>query len=160
MILEFQKLSEGHSVVEQDVMLDEEQTASSGVQASVSCRAEIDRVYMQIHMHVQFSCEVRLSCARCTTEFKKPIQGEYRLVLQNSVSRLPNEEIDFYFSDEDDQVDTRPALYDEIMTMIPLMPICNELCEGVEGAEKGGGAKETEEQIDPRWEALRKLKRE
>lgn len=160
MILELQKLSEGHSVVEQDVELDEEQTASSGVQGSVSCRAEIDRVYMQIHMHVQFSCEVRLSCARCITEFKKPIQGEYRLVLQNSASRLPNEEIDFYFSDEDDQIDTRPALYDEIMTMIPLMPICNEMCRGVEGAEKGGGANETEEQIDPRWEALRKLKRE
>lgn len=158
MILDLQKLSEGHSEIEQDVRLDEEQTASSGVLGPVACWSEIDRVYMQIHLHVRFSCAVRLSCARCVTEFKKQIEGEYRIVLQDRASRLPNDDIDFYFTDEDDQVDTRPALYDEIMTMIPLMPVCNEMCKGVEGAEKGGVTRESDEQIDPRWEALRKLK--
>jgi uncharacterized protein len=54
-------------------------------------------------------------------------------------------------------VDISSAVYDEIMTALPLKPLCSEDCRGVEFGGDGGGSGKGDA-VDPRWEALRRLK--
>ena len=68
------------------------------------------------------------------------------------------EAADFFFDTGHRSVDLSPVIYDEVLTSLPLKPLCNESCKGIITAE--GAEKELDGQTyDPRWEALLKLKK-
>jgi uncharacterized protein len=165
MLFDLKSLPRGRSVVTQEVALTEEQATQAGTEGAVSCTAKVDALQFQIHASVSFSCRVRIECSRCSRVFSLPLQGKYRLVLQNR--HAPRGEaadegsVDFFFSDEDSEVDTGPALYDEIMIAIPMMPLCSPDCEGTAygtGRTAGASAGPASGETDPRWDALKKLK--
>ncbi len=162
MILNLKALHHGRSVVEQDVVMTDEQVRDGALEGAVSCRAAVDTLQFQIHAAVSFSCSVRLVCSRCLREFSQVLSGDYRVVIQNEHAPRNEEgggdEVDFFFSDDDSEVDTRRALYDEIMISVPLMPLCSPRCEGIEAGGPKPHPAAQGEVIDPRWEALKKLK--
>jgi uncharacterized protein len=99
------------------------------------------------------------------------LKGETRLIVRerpgfNGVA-VNDEGADFYFDTRNDQVDLSPAIYDEIMTNLPLKPLCRTDCKGipVEGVvfeyddEVTNSKKKVADEIDPRWEALKRLKK-
>ncbi|MCU0609227.1 MAG: DUF177 domain-containing protein [Chitinispirillaceae bacterium] len=64
----------------------------------------------------------------------------------------------FYYSCRNPQVDLGSAIYDEIMISLPMKPLCKETCEGIQIGAAGVSVTGSSEAIDPRWEALKKLK--
>jgi uncharacterized metal-binding protein YceD (DUF177 family) len=160
MFIDLRILPAGRSVIEQSVKLTEEQEKDSGVTGEVACRAVVDGLKFRIHMSVSFSCTANAVCSRCLKEITVPLQGQYRIVLENKNSVRQtgdnDDEADFFFTDSDKDIDTRQALYEEIVCAFPIKPLCSAEClpavpEGEESAAAWAGP-------DSRWDALKKLK--
>lgn len=166
MVINLKTLSHGHSQISQVVVLSDEQQQESGAAGQVSCTATIDRLQWQIHAAISFGCTLNLECSRCLKKYAQRIEGEFRIILQDKNaprSELSDEDVDLFFCSEDDEIDARGALYDEIMTAIPLMPLCSDACAGIAietACMHSRRAGKEEKTCDPRWEALKKLKQE
>jgi uncharacterized protein len=164
MIINLKTLPKGHSDVAQHVVLSDEQRQQGGLKEPVACSAAIDVLQWQIHLSITYACSVELECSRCCRIFSMPLRGTFRVILQDANSphaECGEEDVDFYFSWEDAEVDTRGALYDEIITAMPLMPLCSPSCKGIQAPHAQQSTAATtglQEECDPRWEALKKLK--
>ena len=73
------------------------------------------------------------------------------------------ETADLYFDSQHSLIDLSPVIYDEIMTSLPLKPLCADTCKGIVFELKDDKLSASEEnkqgECDPRWEALRKLQK-
>jgi uncharacterized protein len=168
MVINLKRIPEGRSALSQFVKIEGEQEAWLTCTDDLNCRAEIDRIQSQITVHIFYQGAVLLDCSRCLTKFNNPVSGEFYVLLKkrSAEKKRPGpgeEDSDFYFDDNTDDIDMRSAIYDDIMTTLPLKPICSEGCEGIlvplkelkSTVHDPGG----EEHIDPRWDALKKLKK-
>jgi uncharacterized protein len=127
----------------------------------LECRLDIDRTQHELVIRVDYRGDVVLSCARCLNEFPMAVAGRCVVIARSSESRgktgyLDDDSSEYCYDDEEQKVDLAQALFDEVMTALPMKPLCSERCPGVDaeddGVVAGGG------EIDPRWEALRKLR--
>jgi uncharacterized protein len=117
---------------------------------------------LYVHLHFHGTCE--LECSRCLQRFAFPLKGDLRVTIKERPGKHgpahDDGEADFFYDSRHLEVDLRPSVYEEIMTALPLKPLCSEACSGIEFQdEKKDNASGTEEDIDPRWEALKKLKK-
>jgi uncharacterized metal-binding protein YceD (DUF177 family) len=166
MILPVKRIPDGHSVLSQNVEISGEQAQWLHAKTLV-CRAEIDRIRSQLHVHFFYTGSVEVECARCLTPVDFPVKGDFRIVCVHRSeagknNELPEEEIDFVFDDTTDEIDLIPLIYEEIMVSLPMKPLCTEQCPGIVFEEKETAGKKTGERerpVDPRWEALKKLKK-
>lgn len=159
MILDTVNIQDGHSVIEQTTDLAEVKDNLPPQAKPVSCTATIDRIGPALYIQLTFIAYFILPCARCLEEYKETIQGDFRMILQEkegSHGSAPEDDTaDFYFDSEHTQVDISPLIFDEIMTALPLKPLCKQDCKGIEFVQS---VKKTDEkEPDPRWEALKKL---
>lgn len=166
MIINIKQIPSGRSVITQDVVLTDQMAEASCCAGVITCRAEVDKLHFQIHAHVTFSCVVSLDCSRCLNKFSHPLTCDFRVIFQNRDTQkslyggLENE-ADGYYSEEDNEIDMQNFIYDEIMTSIPLMPLCSINCIGIKTTNiiDHQGPAALNDTIDPRWEALKKLKK-
>jgi uncharacterized protein len=166
MLLNVRIIPDGHSVLSQTVPANGEKAEGLAAVGDISCNAEIDRFRSQIHIRLGYSSVVRMQCSRCLAPVDYPISGEFRIVLQersNSSGRdvLPEEEVDLFFDDATGDADIAPLIYDELMLSLPMKPLCSERCTGIVLANDPAVKVEygqDEKSVDPRWEALKKLK--
>jgi len=89
-----------------------------------------------------------------------PISGDCVVVARNGEGQteagyLDDDSSEYCYDDQEQQVDLAQALFDEVMTAMPMKPLCSEQCPGVRAGERESSAGNDE--VDPRWEALRKL---
>jgi uncharacterized protein len=159
MILDTASIKDGHSVIQQTSVLEEVKMHLPPLVEPVSCTATIDRTGPALFIQLGFIAHFYQSCARCLENYQETVHGEFRLILQEREgSPGPAKEgdtADFYFDAENAEVDISPLIFDEIMTTLPLKPLCDENCKGIELAPSQ--QKVIEKEPDPRWEALKKL---
>lgn len=165
MILPIKRIPDGHSVLSQTVEMSGEQEQWLKAK-TLACRAEIDRIRSQLHVQLFYTGTVQVECARCCKQFDLPVEGDFRIMCVHASgtgidSGFSRQEIDFVFDDATDEIDVAPLIYEEVMVSLPMKPLCSEQCTGIT-VEKQGMAEiktaENSEAIDPRWEALKKLK--
>ena len=158
MILDIRTIPSGHSVASQTAGLDAYTTDLPAFSEKISCEAAIDRTGPILYVHLQFTGTFALECARCVGVFAYPVKGDLRLVIKEQPGKYgpsqDDESVDFYYDSRHFEVDLESAIYEEIMTTLPLKPLCSEECKGIE-LQSAGVAKE---EIDPRWEGLKKIK--
>jgi uncharacterized protein len=160
MVLDVRAIPSGHSVVSQITGLDAFKDDLPPLSGKVLCEAVIDRMGQLLHVQLLFSGALSLECSRCVGVFAFPVAGTLRLVVKEVPGRYgpsqDDESVDFYFDSRHPDVDLGSAIYEEIMTTIPIKPLCSEECKGIEIKGAAGGPKE---EFDPRWEVLRKIRR-
>jgi len=166
MIVEVNSIPEGHSEINCNSDLEQFREELPYFENKVECRVEIDRVGTRMYFHIWYKGDFLLDCSRCLNRYPKKIYGDFRIILeensQKSGRALDDDEIDYFYNERVQAVDISSELYDEILTAIPLMPICSSNCQGVsyKGSEsESDGKQDLDSAIDPRWDALRKLKR-
>jgi uncharacterized protein len=159
MIISIKELTEDLSVLEQDVVFTSDQVDNSHVSGAVAVKANISHLSDKFYFDISFSCEIERVCGRCTKEYLQEVSGKLTLFLQEKGSDVEDDfdgEIVFY-SYDDDEVDLREAVYEQILLETPIAELCQEDCKGL--AQKQIVEDEEEESIDPRWAALKKLKK-
>jgi uncharacterized protein len=159
MILDSDKIPEGHSVVSQAIDLAAFKEDLPPFSGPISCEAAIDRSGGTLYIQLRFGGRFKLECSRCLESFDFPIEGQVRLSVREEAGKsgpaLDDESVDFFYDTRHHEIDLSPAIYEEIMTALPMKPLCRENCPGIET----GGDHTGEQAVDPRWEALKKLHR-
>ncbi len=159
MVLDIRTVPAGHSAVVQTTGLEAYTADLPPFSEKISCQAAIDRSGQVLYVHLQFKGTFTLECSRCLTQYAYPMSGALRLVVKEQPHRFgpatDDESVDFFYDGRHLEVDLGPAIYEEIMTSLPLKPLCSEDCKGIAlesgTAEKNGN--------DPRWEALKKFRK-
>jgi uncharacterized protein len=159
MIIDIRTIPAGHSVVRQETGLDEHVADLPKLMGKVSCEAAIDRNGPECYVHLSFESALEMSCSRCLEDFVFPVSGETRLVIkerQGSHGKAPDDDdADFYYDSRHQDIDLGPAIFEEIMTSLPLKPLCSPECRGITAQPE---VQKDDTAVDPRWEALIKLK--
>jgi uncharacterized protein len=165
MILDIRTIPAGHSVVSQTTELSAYKEDLPPFSEKVVCEAAIDRSGQILYVHLQFKGTFTLECSRCCRPYAYPISSALRLVVKEQPGRsgpsIEDESVDFFYDNRNPDVDLGPAIYEEIMTSLPLKPLCSEECTGVEIHTENVRVidkNENNDAIDPRWEALKKIK--
>ena len=155
MIIDIRTIPAGHSVLSQTCGLSAFKDDLPALVREVACRAEIDRNGTTLYVHLLFEGAFELECSRCCSRYPWTAGGELRLVVRERQGAMPDDGVtDFFYDSQDYSVDLGPALYEEIMTSLPLKPLCTPECKGIEFRSEPVKS----DAIDPRWEALKKLK--
>jgi uncharacterized protein len=162
MLLDIKRVPEGHSVLSQTVRIGQDRAQGLVFAQDVNCRAEIDRIQEQIHILLFYSTVVQVECSRCLAPVECPVKGDARIVLQErtpqtAAESMLEDEVDLLYDDSTEEVDLASIIFDEIMISLPMKPLCSDQCKGIE-ISKGSVPAAGEKSIDPRWEALQKIK--
>jgi uncharacterized metal-binding protein YceD (DUF177 family) len=162
MVIDVRLVPEGRSCIEKEAELSEYRDDLPPFLSPLSCRAELDRSGGVIAVSLRFDGEFEVECARCLKPVGVAVGGDMRLVLKEAPGRrgpaLDDEGAGFFFDTVDNLVDLGPAVYDEIMIALPMMPLCSEGCAGAWVASAAPAADVGEREVDPRWAGLLKLK--
>jgi len=158
MVIDVRLVPEGHSEIEQDSALSAFLGDLPPIIGPVKCRAGVDRMGGVIAVALRFGGAFELECARCLEHYPYAVEGDLRVIIREEQGKFgqsfDDDGADFYFDINHELVDISSAIYDEIMTALPLKPICSGDCAGIEVVSAGSGL---EMSVDPRWEGLRKL---
>lgn len=130
--------------------------------------AEPVKVHLEVvftgHMYVgrgRVTTKLLLVCSRCLEPSVLNIDAALDLTMIDAGSRKPDEFKDDVLFVNQGEVDIEPAVIEAIFAIIPLNPLCNSDCQGLCpgcGVNKNQEAcRCREDNIDPRWEALKKL---
>jgi uncharacterized protein len=164
MIIDVRLVPEGHSEIERESRLAGFEGDLPPFAEPVKCVGGADRIGEMIVVHLRFAGVFDMECARCLEVYRQPVEGELRVIIKeeqgkHGASLDDDSGVDFYFDVNHELVDISSAIYDEIMTILPLKPLCSEDCEGIRIEGSGGDADCGDEKpVDPRWAGLMKLK--
>lgn len=107
----------------------------------------------------KISLDLKMECGRCLNKFNKKLEFKIEEQFCKSVEdykditgELELTEDDFiYFLTEHNKIDLGEVVRQNILTHIPLVPVCKKDCKGFEKEMN------TSDQIDPRLEKLKEL---
>lgn len=114
-------------------------------------------------LNIQINGQAEVICDRCLDPFNQPITFEGSLYIKTTYSESDegNDEL-ILLAPEENEVDLSHYLYESICLSIPYQRVhpvvkgkstCNaEMLKRLKGYQAG------DEELDPRWEALKKLK--
>ena len=134
----------------------------------VKLAGEVSRIEKGFAFDARMDYSGRLECSRCLTSYPFENSEDFSLVLRKRPElgsdeiALRSEELDEYFYD-DPVVSVEPIAEERIQMAVPMKPLCREDCRGL-CPQCGQDLNVTAcgcvvETNDPRWEALRELKK-
>lgn len=105
---------------------------------------------------------IKLACDRCLDTYSQEIFGDYRLIIQlDGIINQDNDNDDDIISipRNSDYIDVSKPIYDYILLSIPIQrthPKKEDCAQDI--LERFNDSKQENQDIDPRWDALKKLK--
>jgi uncharacterized protein len=130
---------------------------------TIQLNASLEKTSRQLFLRVAFSTVGRFTCDRCLDEYHSGVAGSYQLVYvtdERASAGLEHDEIHL-ISPEANYIDLAEDVRQFVLLALPQKLLCREECAGlcpVCGVNHNhAGCSCTVEEIDPRWEALRKF---
>ncbi len=131
-------------------------------QGKVKVGLEIDKQENMLHFHFDIDGTLEVPCDRCADAFDIGIEGTNELFIKYGEEYLEESEDVLVITKDQHLFDIRHLLYEYIVLLLPYKrvhpddehgsPTCNpQVLELLK-------AHQAPEEIDPRWEALKKLK--
>jgi uncharacterized protein len=135
----------------------------------VRFEGEVARIEGGYSLDGRLAYSGHLECSRCLASYPFEEDQEFSLVLykrrpalSSDEVALTDEDLDVWFY-EDPEVPVAPIVEERIQIAVPMKPLCREDCRGLCarcGQDLNQGACGCNvEPIDPRWEALKTLKK-
>jgi uncharacterized protein len=134
----------------------------------VRLEGEVARVEKDFLFDARLAYRGRLECSRCLASYPFEVREDFSLVLKKrSAAGRPDaapsdEDMDAYFYEEP-VLPVAPIAEERIQMAVPMKPLCREDCRGL--CPRCGqdwnlaDCPCAVESTDPRWEALRQLKK-
>ncbi len=165
-IIPFEGLSIGNHEFDFDVnQLFFEEIAYSEIRnGSVNVKLDFDKQETMLILSFSIDGNVEVQCDRCTDNFNYPIQGDQQLIVQFGDHFVEEDSEIIVIPRTDSEINLAPYIYEYIFLMLPIQRIhpddnlgnstCNK--EMLEKLEK---LSFSEKHDDPRWDVLKKLKK-
>lgn len=121
----------------------------------------LDKQVQMMVLYFDITGTVRIPCDRCAEEFDQLIYGKQKLIVKFGVDHKEESEDILVMTEKEHELDVSQFLYEYIHLMLPF--------KKVHGSDENGISlcnpeviryiiEKEEHPIDPRWEALQKLK--
>jgi len=126
----------------------------------VDCMLEKQQRMMVLHFDLKG--EVEVPCDRCGEEFNLPVEGSQKLIVKFGTDHKEESEDILVITDKEHELDVSQFLYEYVHLLLPFRKVHgtdengNSLCDPE--VIRYINEEEIEHPVDPRWEALRKLK--
>ena len=117
--------------------------------------ARLESVHEGILATGEVTTVANAECVRCLESIEVDIEADF----QELFAYLDQDGYDYQVVDE--TIDLGPIVRDQVVLQLPFQPMCSSDCPGLdpETGEKRpeGWQEDTEDRVDPRWDALREL---
>jgi uncharacterized protein len=118
----------------------------------------------RFYWHGRIEGDVVLECSRCLSDASAHVSDEAHIIFAESGDENTTDDPDVYELDPRAlELDLRPAIREEWLLAAPSFALCREDCKGLCprcGADLNAGSHDcSQQEADPRWDALRKLKK-
>ena len=155
--------SEGLSTEKRTVQPSEIDLSDQEFYHPIDILFNINKIGSEVFLTAQIKTFAALECDRCLSDFKYELDETVNIVCTTDSNLVNNDEDDIYFiSDTTHEINITASIRDAIILNIPPKKLCIEKCKGlcprcgINLNEKTCNCKS--EKIDPRWEALKKIK--
>lgn len=129
----------------------------------VSVTGELVRVSGEVRAHLE------LVCSRCLGPFEQSVEKSFSLdYAEDPKVETEHEEIALSYEElgigfyREDELDLAAAIAEQVLLEVPMKPVCSPDCKGLCdqcGVDLNQGSCDCDKTVvDPRWEALAKLK--
>jgi uncharacterized protein len=122
----------------------------------------MDKSTHQIILNCNLTIIAELVCDRCNEKFKTELNSKFSLVYLFDKKEAAEDLNVFYISPNDDKIDITNDVIDYANLSIPMKKLCSETCKGLStncGTNLNIGNCNCEQnELDPTWEPLLKLK--
>ncbi len=164
MFIDIRKTAEGHSSAEVMLSFPEDLQYAGKVVGEFPATVTVSRYDKYIFVKVVYKGQVECECGRCLISFIRDVSGKVEFTIQSAeVEDMGSDDVDTYvFETEDDKLDFSQTVYDDMMTRVPVQPVCSTSCPGFVNTAEAPQEDEAEIEetpIDPRWAALGQLKK-
>jgi len=147
-----------------------ERGSASFTESKIDVKVIMDKMEGMLTLNIEIKGKVKVLCDRCAENFFLPIKGNNKLIYKVG-GGLPEQSGDddeiIQIGANEGEIDLAPHIYDFINLLVPMKIVHPDNAKGdmscdpemIELIEKlSQKNKETVEEIDPRWEILKKLK--
>lgn len=146
------------------------ETGDVKVCSPIELKGRLDKVEKDVIIRGNLKTGVEITCSRCLAPFHLPIavrmEVEFRIREKDPDEEeveLKEENIEVYYYTRN-EIDLSDAVKDQVLLAIPMKPLCHEDCKGLCkqcGADLNDGPCDCPgEDIDPRLQVLKTLKKE
>ena len=137
--------------------------------ANISVDMVLDKGHSFLTLYFYIGGSIKAICDRCNNEFRQELLDEYKVYVKFSdhAAELEEEDDVVYLNTGDTQINVAKLLYEFVLLSIPMQKICPPNADGTSGCNENvikllehnpQEDNNTEEETDPRWSALKKLK--
>lgn len=147
-----------------EIDLDGEAELGSDAVLNAEAISEDDKV----HIRGRLSTGIRLDCTRCLEAVENPLEIDFDAVFVDAANEKLDSEVEIAGEELDEslvidgQIDLKEVVREQLLLNLPEQVYCSEDCKGL--CPKCGvnrnliDCKCADEEIDPRWAALKNLR--
>lgn len=127
------------------------------IDSTFEIELELDKKVTFMELHFSFQGEFNTECDRCMQEVSIPIKGKGDLIAKED-GNMDDEDI-IMVKPNDTEIDLSRVFYEAIVIALPLKRAHDEEdCDPDVLENLDNYSRKDSDEIDPRWEALKKLK--
>ncbi|MDR0305135.1 MAG: DUF177 domain-containing protein [Chitinispirillales bacterium] len=154
MVIDVGKIPEGERIWDFVLSLDSRLVKNFMLNENIPVTLKTERRRSKISCFAKYKTEVTCECSRCLEEFKYEIENEVRFfVIHESETCNYDDEFDFYYyKSGNEKIYFAHTIYDDIVTKIPMKPLCKDNCEGITRF-----VRKNENEKNEQWNVLKKL---
>jgi uncharacterized protein len=134
--------------------------------ADLKCLLELDKQETMLLLNFHITGAIFANCDRCLAQYPQPVE-----IKEQQIAKFGDAETDdaddeiIVLTKNEHEIDISGLIYEYINVALPLTAVCDDegntpYCdkEMLESLNKLSVNNEEDEQVDPRWEALKKIK--
>ena len=136
---------------------------------ALKIEVELDKQETMLILHFHIWGTIQLNCDKCLAEFSQPIEVNERQIVKFAEDDLESDDLEIIMlNKKESALDVSEMIYEFINVSVPYINNCEQAGQGqkcdpemiatLEKLASGTAEKEEEQNDDPRWEALKKLK--
>ncbi|RZK67820.1 MAG: DUF177 domain-containing protein [Pedobacter sp.] len=136
---------------------------------ALKVEVELDKQETMLILHFHIVGTIQLNCDKCLSEFAQKIEINERQIVKFAEDELESDDLEIIvLNRKESELDVSEMIYEFINVAIPYISNCEqagtdqkcdpEMLATLEKLASGNAEQEEEQNDDPRWEALKKLK--
>ena len=133
--------------------------------AALFCKVELDRQETMLILGFDITGSVTAICDKCLSEYQQPINIHEQQIARFSEETLSEDDEIITLGKNDHEINIAGLIYEYVNVAMPFVALCSnegedKQCdkEMLDSLSKLSVNDEQPEKIDPRWDALKKLK--
>ena len=136
---------------------------------ALKASVELDKQETMLILQFHIEGIIILDCDKCLADFEAPISIQERQIVKFAEDELESDDLEIItLSKKESEIDVSELIYEFITVSVPYIKICEQdgngqLCDQemiarLESLSVGTQKEEEQQNDDPRWAALKKLK--